>query len=228
MNHSQRHYQAVIQGLKDRLRDGTLHVGSPLPPETVLAEQLNFNVSSISDALRALALLGILSQDDAGVYRLSGDMSQSFSDLFSIMLLMGCFDYAAVSRLRRGIELQALPAIMENLTEQEQRNLYACLVRMMASAHGDQKADREFHNLLITASRDQLVISLIHAMAQFMGPQLRDANGDYYFEYWDRLVQIHADLYHAIVRKDLAAATAALNAHYDIIDAEAARPKPHN
>ena len=228
MIHSQRHYQAVIQSIKEHLRSGSIQVGSPLPPDAKLAEELNFSVGSISDALRALALLGVLTQDEDGVYYLSGDMSQSFSDMFSLMLLMGCFDYVSVSRLRRGIELQALPTVMENLTEQEQRNLYTCLVRMMASEHGDQKADKEFHNQLITATRDQLVISLIRAMSQFMSPQQHDADGDYYFEYWDRLVQLHANLYHAIVDKDLPAATAALNEHYDIIDAEAASRARHN
>lgn len=220
MIQSQRHYQAVIQLLKEYLRDGKLQIGSPIPSSTVLVEELSFSVSSIDDALRALTLLGILDQNEHNVYHLTGDMSRSFSDLFSMMLMMGQFDYASVNRLRRSIELQTLPAIMTNLTEQQQHNLYACLVRMMASEHGDLKADKEFHNIMISASQDQLLISLIRGMSQFMSPLLRDADGDYYFEYWEQLVEIHAELYNALICHNLDAAVRALNTHYDILDDE--------
>ena len=92
-----------------------------------------------------------------------------------------------------------------------------CLARMMASDHGDRRADTEFHDLLLTASGDQLVISLNRALAQFMGTNRNLFDDTFYFENWDELVQIHVKLYRAICAKDEAKVVEAVNEHYDFL-----------
>ena len=188
---TQRHYQALLGYLKKNLRSVALHDGSRLPPEDTLAAELNFSIPSLREALHLLEVFGLLTQDASGGYRLSHDVSRGFTDILSLMLLLNQLTFSDVHRLRRSIELQSIPAIIENITERERQMLYLSLARMMASSHGDRRADAEFHDLLITASGDQLVISLNRALSQFMGTSRNLADDTFYFENWDELVQIH-------------------------------------
>ena len=214
---TQRHYQALLAYLKKSLRTGELHDGSRLPPEEELAATLSFSVPSLQEAMHLLEMFGLLTQDTSGGYRLSHDVTRGFTDIFSLMLLLNQLKYSDVHRLRRSIELQSVPAILENITERERQMLYLCLARMMASAHGDRRADTEFHDLLLTASGDQLVISLNRALAQFMGTNRNLLDDTFYFENWDELVQIHVKLYRAICAKDMHTAIEAVNEHYDFL-----------
>ena len=214
---TQRHYQALLGYLKNGLRTGALHDGSRLPSEETLAEELSFSIPSLREALHLLEIFGLLTQDASGGYRLSHDVGRGFTDIFSLMLLLNQLQYSDVHRLRRSIELQSIPAIMKNITERERQMLYLCLARMMASEHGDRRADTEFHDLLLTASGDQLVISLNRALAQFMGTNRNLFDDTFYFENWDELVQIHVKLYRAVCAKDEARAAEAVNEHYDFL-----------
>ena len=214
---TQRHYQALLGYLKTNLRSGTLQDGSRLPPEDVLAAELSFSIPSLREALHLLEVFGLLTRDADGGYRLSHDVSRGFTDILSLMLLLNQLGYSDVHRLRRSIELQSIPAIIENITERERQMIYLSLARMMASEHGDRRADTEFHDLLLTASGDQLVISLNRALAQFMGTSRNLADDTFYFEDWDELVQIHVKLYRAICAKDAVQAAEAVNEHYDFL-----------
>ncbi len=214
---TQRHYQALLGYLKNALRTGQLHDGSRLPPEEELAASLSFSVPSLREALHLLEMFGLLTADAEGRYRLSHDVSRGFTDVFSLMLLLNQLKYSDVHRLRRSIELQSIPAILENITVRERQMLYLCLARMMASSHGDRRADTEFHDIFLTASGDQLVISLNRALAQFMGTNRNLFDDAFYFENWDELVQIHVKLYRAICAGDAAQAAEAVNEHYDFL-----------
>ncbi len=215
---TQRHYQALMGYLKSSLQAGTLQDGSRLPSEELLAQELSFSVPSLREAMHLLEIFGLLTPDVDGSYRLSHEVSRGFTDILSMMLLMDQIDYADVNRLRRSMELQSLPAICAGITESQKQTLYLCLMRMMASPHGDRKADAEFHDVLLSASRDKLVISLNRAMAQFMGPRERTSPDEYNFENWDELVQIHMQLYQAVVNNQPTRAAEAVYAHYDFLE----------
>ena len=215
---TQRHYQALLRYLKDGLRTGALKNGSKLPSEAELASILSFSVPSLHEAMRLLELFGLVTQEADGCYRLSGDPSRSFSDLFELFLLMEQTSYQDVLRLRRSIELQAIPAICENITEAEKQSLYFCLVRMMTGAREDRLADREFHNVLVTASRDRLAADLNQTLVQFSSPSGVGDFQEYDSEQWNHMMQRHMQLYQAIVANQPEHAAEAVNAHFDYLE----------
>src|SRR5262249_48826232 len=53
--------QAVTERIVGLIKDGSLKAGSKLPPETELMKQLNVGRSTVREALRGLAMLGIVS-----------------------------------------------------------------------------------------------------------------------------------------------------------------------
>lgn len=217
MNNQERHYIAVTNYLKYGLIDGTLAVNSLLPDSGQLAATLGYSEDSIEDVLSAMETTGILSHEPEG-YRLTGDMSNCFTDAFALMLLMNRFSYRDISHLRRSIERQALPAIVQNLNESEKNNLRLCLLRMKASEHGDARADKQFHDQLIDASGNPLLICIVRAMSQVLELQLSTLTANVPVQIWRLLAKAHEALFDAIVQGDLAAAEAALDTHYDLVD----------
>ena len=213
---TERPYQALLGYLKEELADHRLQVGSLLPSDSQLSARLSFSVPSIRESLHLLEMFGLLSPAEDGQYRVSHDVSRGFTDILSLMLLTDQLRYADVVRLRRSITLQSLPAICKEITESQKQNLYLCLVRMMASEHGDLKADMEFHDTLLAASGDQLALSLNRALNQFMRGEKKT---EYYFENWEALVQIHVQLYRGVVDGDVEAAAKAVNDHFDLLAA---------
>lgn len=213
---TQRHYQALLRYIKDSLRSGKLLNDGKLPPETELAAILNFSVPSLQEAIHLLQMFGLVAQEMDGTYRLCRDVGRSFTDLLELFLLMEQLDYSDVIRLRRSIELQSIPAICKNITDAEKQTLYFCVVRMMTGSHEDRLADKEFHNVLVTASRDRLASGLNRSLVQFSSP-----GGAISFrvsdECWEDLVQLHMQLYQAIAANQPERAAEAVNAHYDYL-----------
>lgn len=217
---TERHYQALLTYLKDALRTGELKDGSKLPSEQELADRLSFNVPSLREAMHLLEMFGLLTPDVDGGFRVSHDVSRGFTDVFSLMLLLNQLEYTEVIRLRRSIELQSLAAICRNITETQKSTLYLSLMRMMASPHGDRKADIQFHDVLISASQDKLAINLHRALSQFTGYNSTGRQGDdefYYIENWDEVVQTHMQIYQSVIAGRPEKAAEAVYAHYDYL-----------
>jgi DNA-binding FadR family transcriptional regulator len=219
MNNQERYYIAVLDYLKASLTSGSMTVGSAIPPAGELAAKLGYAETSVSDVLDALETIGILSLEQ-GTYHLTGDMGSCFMDVFSLMLLMGRFSYSDISHLRRGIELQVLADVLQNISESEKNDLNTCLLRMKASVNGDAKADKRFHDILIGASGNTLVICILRAMSQVLDLQFSALAANYPANAWHALTQAHEQLYFSICRGDLPAAKNALSLHYDLVDEE--------
>ncbi len=214
---TERHYHALLRYLKEGVRSGTLHDGSKLPPERELAELLSFSVPSVREAMHLLTILGLLTQDPDGSFRLRNDLSRSIADIFTLVLLMDQHEYADVLRLRRSIELQSIPAVCAGITEREKQTLYLCLMKMIAAPYGDSKADAEFHDVLVSASRDKLASVLNRTLVQIMDPRGYAPSSAYYYGDRDEFMQVHKQLYQAIAANQPEAAAEAVNAHYDLL-----------
>ena len=221
---TERHYQALLRYLKEGVRSGTLQDGSKLPPERELAEHLSFSVPSVREAMHLLTILGLLTQDPDGGFRLRNDLSRSITDIFTLVLLMDQHEYADVLRLRRSIELQSIPAICANITETEKQTLYLCLMKMIAAPYGDSKADAEFHDVFVSASHDKLASILNKTLVQLMEPKGFASSNSYYYGNREEFVQVHMQLYQAIDAKQPEAAANAVNAHYDLLERLFGRP----
>lgn len=214
---TERHYQALLRYLKEGVRSGTLRDGSKLPSEQELAEHLSFSVPSVREAMHLLTILGLLNQDSDGTFRLRNDLSRSIADIFTLVLLMDQHEYADVLRLRRSIELQCVPAVCAGITQREKQTLYLCLMKMIAAPYGDSKADAEFHDVFVSASRDKLASVLNRTLVQLMDPRGYAPSSAYYFGDKDEFTQVHMQLYQAIAANEPEAAAAAVNAHYDLL-----------
>jgi GntR family transcriptional repressor for pyruvate dehydrogenase complex len=137
----------LVSGLKEMIVSGELHPGSRLPPERELAKQFAVNRASVRQALKALEVMGIVSQRVGDGTYLTNDASTtlrvpldfliivdgiSFQELFEARLIVEP-ELAARAALRRTgediAEMENAVAVMkanpdigaEELAEQDLR-----------------------------------------------------------------------------------------------------------
>ncbi|WP_455796547.1 FadR/GntR family transcriptional regulator [Clostridium butyricum] len=53
-------YEAIIEQIKDSVKNGELKSGDKLPSERELAEKLQVSRTSVREALKALSMLGLI------------------------------------------------------------------------------------------------------------------------------------------------------------------------
>ncbi|NYV78568.1 MULTISPECIES: FadR/GntR family transcriptional regulator [Streptomyces] len=200
--------EQVIAALRTQITSGEWPVGSRIPTEPELVEQLGVARNTVREAVRALAHNGLLDiRQGSGTYvvatsELAGVMHRRFADA----------DPRHVAELRSSLEASAASLAAERRTERELRQLEALLRRRdEAWESGDVEAfvtaDTGFHMAVVAASHNDVMSALYADLGEVLRDWLRGDVGavlhpDSYMD--------HAPLVEAIRRGD--AATAAREA----------------
>ena len=152
-------YRSVARSISERILNGELPVGSPLPSEAALAQALRINRSTVREAIRALEEGGMLRRRPGGkrlfvsaprhsevANRMKAAMvlqEMSFLELWEAML---CIEPAVTAAAAVRITETELNLLEENV----ERTRHA-----MAHAKGLVALDVEFHTILAAASRSR-------------------------------------------------------------------------
>ena len=192
MQSETREYQKVIDYVSQMIADGQLKIGDRLPTERQIAETLSIGRNSTREALRMLEHIGMISCKRGSGNYLTDNVSRSVSEMVHMMLLLGQTDQAEICSFRRNMEKAVCRAIL----------------------------DGRFHYLLIQATENRFWIALLEPIAdvyrKWIDAALQSAN-DFVKA---QLQAEHQALFHALQNNDYAACEAAIDRHYDYVDAE--------
>ncbi|GAU68487.1 putative GntR family transcriptional regulator [Streptomyces sp. NBRC 110611] len=161
----------VIAQLRAQITSGEWPVGSRIPTEPELVEQLGVARNTVREAVRALAHNGLLDiRQGSGTYvvatsELAGVMHRRFADA----------ETGHVAELRSALETAAARLAARRRTEQDVRQLDALLARREAAwesgaAEVFVEADANLHMAVVAASHNE-VLAEIYAD---LGSVLRD------------------------------------------------------
>jgi len=164
--------EQVIAELRNQIATGEWPVGSRIPTEPELVEQLGVARNTVREAVRALAHNGLLDiRQGSGTYvlatsELAGVMHRRFADA----------DPRHIAELRSTLESAAAKLAATRRTEKDLRQLDALLVRRtQAWESGETEAfvtaDATFHLAVVAASHNEVMT----AMYADLGELLRDA-----------------------------------------------------
>nr|WP_095534028.1 FCD domain-containing protein [Streptomyces prasinopilosus] len=167
----------VIARLREQITSGAWPVGSRIPTETELVEQLGVARNTVREAIRALAHTGLLD-----IRHGSGSYVRATSELAGMM--RNRFDKARVedvADVRSALEVRAARLACARRTEDDLERLgHALRQRHDAWAAGDRvafvNADVAFHLAVVTASRNTVLAGL-HAD---LGEVIRDSLLDHF------------------------------------------------
>ncbi|MFI9599183.1 FadR/GntR family transcriptional regulator [Streptomyces sp. NPDC052043] len=199
--------EQIIAALRGQIATGEWPVGSRIPTEPELVEQLGVARNTVREAVRALAHNGLLDiRQGSGTYvvatsELAGVMHRRFADA----------DPQHIAELRSTLESTAAGLAAERRTEKDLKQLHAqWLRREEAWESGDTEAfvtaDATFHLAVVAAAHNDVMT----AMYADLGEVLRDwLRADIGAELTPDTYMDHARLLDAIRAGDREAAAAA-------------------
>ncbi|APY89010.1 FadR family transcriptional regulator [Streptomyces alfalfae] len=170
--------EQVIAELRKQISSGEWPVGSRIPTESELVEQLGVARNTVREAVRALAHNGMLDiRQGSGTFvvaasELAGVMHRRFADA----------DPRHVAELRIALESSAAELAARRRTDRDLQQLDAALVRREdAWASGDAEAfvsaDAAFHTAVVAASHNDVMTVLYADLGEVMRDWLRDDIG---------------------------------------------------
>ncbi|MEU6482298.1 FadR/GntR family transcriptional regulator [Streptomyces sp. NPDC047017] len=171
--------EQVIAALRSQIASGEWPVGSRIPTEPELVEQLGVARNTVREAVRALAHNGLLDiRQGSGTYvvatsELAGVMQRRFSGA----------DPRHIAELRSTLESAAAKLAAERRGEKDLKQLDALLVRRQeAWESGDAEAfvavDATFHLAVVAASHNDVMTAMYADLAEVMRDRLRADVGE--------------------------------------------------
>jgi GntR family transcriptional repressor for pyruvate dehydrogenase complex len=201
----------AIAKIKDLISSGEFTAGSRLPTERELTQRFGVSRSSLREAVRALALVGVLeSRVGDGTYVTTLEPDLLLTGIGFVSDLASGESLLEIHAVRRLLEPEATRMATPNLTEDDLRQLEQCLAQMAAAegVPGFIEADTAFHRVILDACGNAALSSLIQNLS----------SGTLRARLWQSLIErsatkatlaAHRAIYDALVARDADMAAAA-------------------
>jgi GntR family transcriptional repressor for pyruvate dehydrogenase complex len=163
----------VIQGIREMILDGELAAGDRLPVEKDLAIRLGVSRGSLREAVRALAILGVVeTRQGDGTYVTALDASLLLQPIRFLAELQGPQDAAHLLGVRRVLEPESAARAAVRIGDEDLARLADALaqadVALLAepphSLESFIAADTEFHRIIARASGNPALAALIEGL----------------------------------------------------------------
>src|SRR5690606_18268590 len=149
-------FEMVFHFLREKLLGGSLRPGDLLLPERELAEQLGVSRPVVREALRALAMVGVVEiRERVGTFVRKPDVSV-LGDIFAFTLAQDGGVIEDIMQARVAIECQAIRLACQRITPQDLEEVSRALGRIKDTIDSPQDggdADFEFHSAIVRASK---------------------------------------------------------------------------
>lgn len=159
--HDQRLSDRVTERLLNAIRNGDLPLGSRLPPEGVLAEQMGISRGILRESLTVLEARGYLKRtpkEGTVILSIRGDeLGQALSNLLQQAT------YRDLLEFREALECRAVCSIVEHATNEQIAGLAKAAEKTKYDSDADQPLDHYFHYQLTEISGNSLFSAWIDA-----------------------------------------------------------------
>jgi GntR family transcriptional repressor for pyruvate dehydrogenase complex len=156
--------EAVAEQISAMIAAGHFRPGDRLPTEAELGHQLGVGRSTLREALKSLALAGLIeTRRSAGTF-----VSESYSDFLSNRLNMALIfserELSDIVEVRYGLEGQTAALAAERVTTAQKDKLAELVLAIEEPIQDPTQAadaDMAFHVVIAEASQNQLLLNLI-------------------------------------------------------------------
>ncbi|MHA3683623.1 FadR/GntR family transcriptional regulator [Leucobacter sp. HY1908] len=201
--------------LMERIKSGEWGLGAKLPGETTLAPQLGVGRSTVREAIRQLAGLGVLAtRQGAGVFVTALDVPEDWGTVLKHA------DIIAVLEARIAIEGEAAALAAERRSTQDLQTIRSALTQRGVSRAEPSElvdADTAFHRAIVAAAHSPILLELFDSFV----PRLRQAMIGLLSIKQDHATDldqdVHASLLQAIDDQDSIGALSQSRAHLQIL-----------
>ena len=213
-------YEKGIAYIFDMIENGTLKVGSKLPPERAIAEEVGVGRNSIREAISILHGMGFIDRVQGSGNYVSKNVGQSIHQTIKIMLALGSVTKEEICEFRRVMEKAVCNMLIDNNIETPLKENISNLLAKMKNVYGKELADvdKQFHDALIVATGNNLWITIMEAVTEIYGEWI-----DYVIEYIytpdrEKLMLCHENIYNNLLAGEKKQMLASIDEHYDMIE----------
>ena len=201
----------AIAKIKELISSGEFTAGSRLPTERALTQRFGVSRSSLREATRALALIGVLeSRVGDGTYVTTLEPELLLTGLGFVSDLVSVGSLIEMHQVRRLLEPEATRLATPRLADEDFERLAQCLSRMEDADDVPAfiEADTAFHRVILDACGNATLASLIENLS----------SGTMRARLWHSLIaqgateatlESHIGIYDALVARDAVRAAAA-------------------
>jgi GntR family transcriptional regulator, transcriptional repressor for pyruvate dehydrogenase complex len=213
----------VFTFFRDRLLSGGLKAGDRLLAERELAATLNVSRPVLREALRSLAMLGLLDiQHGRGAFVRSADASV-LGQALTLCLAPEPNILDDVLQARIAIECQAIRLACERASERDLQSIAATLDTLVGSLDDPRRggaADYAFHLAIVRASGSASLMKIYEAISPLLMRSHVERRRDTFREpaITSGLVDAHRQVFLALAERDPDAAERRLRDHFAIGD----------
>lgn len=213
----QMEYEKAIDYIFGMIQNKALTVGSKLPTERAIAQELNIGRNSTREALSILHGMGMVKSVQGSGNYICADANKTIFQILTVMLALGSITQKDVCEFRRAMEKTVCMLLLEKgISEDADKEMKSLLDNMK----NDQpvRSDREFHALLVTSAHNELLSTIMGAVMtvyqEWIDLVLKKADP----QTKDILVSYHEDIYNGIKNKSESLVNEAIDKHYDLIE----------
>lgn len=220
----------VFSLFKEKLSTGELRPGQRLLPERELAQRFGVSRASLREAMRSLTMLGVIEiRPGQGAFVTAPDATV-LRDFFGLLLAMQPSLYENILEARIAIECQAVRLACQHADKVDLERLEKALSDIQQTVWNDAaggQADFEFHNALIRASHNEILLFIHEALEALVRrnhlERRRAVRGNH--DFLATLADAHRDVIDAIIARDPDQAELVVRKHFTLAQDFAAKAR---
>lgn len=162
----QKTYELVAARLLDLISSRRLGPGDMIPSERELVQHYAVGRSSVREALRTLESKGIIASAGNGSFRVA-TFANALNNSIDFLLSVDEADYSELFEVRRILEGEAAALAAARRVDDELERMVAEIDAMATGLDSEEAfitADLRFHLIIAEASRNRLILHLMHAI----------------------------------------------------------------
>lgn len=205
---NKRMFWKVVDKIETLIGSGAYPAGSRLPSERELAETFEVSRPTIREAIIALEVLQKVEvKTSSGVYVLEPENDSSSQKQISAFEL---------TQARALIEGEAAALAASTISKQELARLHKTLVAMQNGLDAE-KADREFHLIISTATRNNAILLAVENLWKLRDTrhEIKNAYKNVCSQSDSERLDEHTSIYKALENKDPQGARSAMHHHFN-------------
>lgn len=219
-NNTSQEYQKAIEYIYGMIKDGRLIVGSRLPSERDLAQQIGIGRNSTREAISILRGWGIIESIHGSGNYISKESGTAIQMIVNMMLALGTTSKAEILQFRRAIAYTVCTFLMERgITAKEQKKFIDILDKMKRASNEEfAELDKEFHRKLIDTTDNMLFKTIMAPVGETYLELVPEVSAHTDANDREELIEIHTSLINGLANKDREACLSYLQRHYDFVE----------
>jgi DNA-binding FadR family transcriptional regulator len=161
----------IIGVIKRQISEGKIRPGDKIPGERTLSDLFHVSRPSIRQALKALAVLGVLNIRHGSATTLSKDISNLLLNPLKFMSILYNVEVPEFFEARKTIEVELARKAAIHATKEDIDMMRQCLDKAENNINNPDVflySEKHFHECIFTASRSRILAAMINSLTTLL------------------------------------------------------------